>query len=56
MKKIIHGIEKFDGVWQYICNQACSITDEKSTLNPKEVTCKNCKRILKHLGKWKKRK
>ena len=45
--KIIHGIEKFNGDWRYICNQACGITDSKTTLNPKKVTCKNCKNILK---------
>lgn len=46
-KKIIHGIKKIDDEWHYLCIHSCNITDSKTTLNPKKVTCKNCKQILK---------
>jgi len=36
-----------DGVWVYLCNQACGITMQKSTHQKEFVTCKNCLKKLK---------
>lgn len=45
MKKHLK-ITHYDGSQHYICNHTCNITEEKCTLDEKEVTCKNC---LKHI-------
>ena len=31
---------------RYLCNKAVSITEEKTTINPVKVTCKNCNKII----------
>ena len=36
---------------KYYCNQACEITDNKSTSDDKKVTCKNCIQIIRNRDK-----
>lgn len=31
---------------RYLCNQDCSVTEEKIAKDIKDVTCKNCLKIL----------
>lgn len=40
--QIIHMMEG----GSYLCNRACSVTPTKWTTVWKEVTCKNCERLL----------
>lgn len=45
MRKIIHWVdfsEFREGRARYMCNRAVYPNPQKSTLNVKEVTCKNC--------------
>lgn len=41
---------------RYICIGACSTTPSKHSKNLKDITCKNCLRILKKEAKKNKRK
>ena len=50
-KKEIEKIHYLDGS-HYLCNRACNINLEKTTLLMRRVTCKNCIRELKKQG-WK---
>ena len=37
-----------DGIrFSYLCNEACNTTQKKSTVNIKEVNCKNCLHLIK---------
>lgn len=49
MKKTIHWTIMKMGRKHYICNQATSITEEKTTDYHSKVTCKNCLRILEKM-------
>ena len=43
-------IRKYNGLLfkrRYLCNQACSINEDKRAKNLEEITCKNCLKILK---------
>ena len=47
--RIIHQALAKDGKIYYLCNQACGTTDNKLTIEPDKVTCKNCLREEKKL-------
>ena len=46
MTKIVHYIKRHNNKYHYVCNWSCGITKRKTTRNIKEITCKNCLKIL----------
>lgn len=45
---IKHCLNRYE---RYLCNGACSITEDKCVASLKDVTCKNCNKIIKRIKK-----
>jgi len=50
-RKIIHKEMSKEGfIKVYLCNQAIIVNQEKTAIYDKDITCKNCLRILNKKG------
>jgi len=53
MTRVIHyRLVKSNGVTVYLCNPSYIVKPSKSTYENKNVTCKNCKRILPEIDAY----